>query len=109
VGAVVLMNDKDKNSMSYGGPERRAYPMPQQRSWADIWLTPTALVVLLGGITWGVQLNLAVGHLTEDVAAIETKADSEENRVDEISDQLLRITLILERIEKRMDSFEERE
>lgn len=95
--------------MEYEGQERRAYPMPQQRSWADIWLTPTALVVLLGGITWGVQLNLSVGHLSEDVTAIEVRAAKEEQRVDDISDKLLRVTLILERIEKRMDNFEERE
>jgi len=94
----------------------------QQRGWMDTWLTPTSLLVLLGGVTWGVQLNLAVGHLTEDVAAMEaedrardTRVDLTEDvaameaedrardtRVEELSDQLLRVSLILERIEKRL-------
>jgi len=88
----------------YGGPERRTYP--PDRKWMDVWLTPTSLLVLLGGVTWGVQLNLAVGHLTEEVAEIQTVADATDNEVENLSDQILRTSLILERIESRLDKVE---
>ena len=43
--------------------------------WWEAWTTPAAFLILLGGITWGVQLNFAVlnnsGSVAENKALIE--------------------------------------
>lgn len=40
-------------------------------SWTDLldkWIAPTGIMVLVGGIVWGIQLNVAVLNLTKDSA-----------------------------------------
>lgn len=71
------------------------------------WLTPAALMIVVGGIAWGVQLNVAVQVLTRDVASVTTMTEREEKRVDRLSENMLKATLILEQMEKRMVRIEE--
>jgi len=36
--------------------------------WWEAWTTPAAFLILLGGITWGVQLNFAVVQNLKDTS-----------------------------------------
>lgn len=91
----------------YDGPERRSgYPL-RRDSLAERWLTPAAATIVIGGIVWGVQLNVAVKVLTEQVASVTVLTEREERRVDKLSENMLKATMILEQIENRMVRLEE--
>lgn len=91
----------------YQGHERRREIYVKQESLLDKWLTPTALTLVLGGIVWGVQLNFAVAALSKQVGEAKNEATRAEVRVDRLAENTLKATVILERIERRLDRVEE--
>lgn len=94
-------------SGQYSGEERRREVVVREETVLSKWLSPTAVTVLLGGIIWGVQLNFAVSDLTKEVAKANVAAEKTESRVDRLAQTLLRVTVILERVEKRMSKLED--
>ena len=77
-----------------------ASPMPE---WLAEWLSPA---VVFGGIVWGVQLNYQVLALTKRQGAMESDNEKSENKVKELSEQLFRTSVILERLETRLAKLE---
>lgn len=90
----------------YQGDERRREIYVKQESLLDKWLTPTALTLVLGGIVWGVQLNFAVASLHKLVGEVRNEASRAETRVDRLAENTLKATVILERIERRIEKLE---
>jgi len=42
--------------------------------WFDKWINPTTVFALIGGIIWGVQLNMAVLNHSEDISKLDKRA-----------------------------------
>ena len=67
------------------------------------WASPAGVLLLLGGIVWGVQLNVATMRLSQDysqIAAVQAKQGAE---INEVSRNLLRATLLLQGMEMRVN------
>ena len=92
-----------------GGEDRREnyYVLKTEPLWAK-WLTPAAATIVIGGIVWGVQLNVAVNQMTSDISRLATYADQHDVKLDEMSANVLRTSLILEGLETRMRKVENR-
>ena len=66
------------------------------------WATPTGVALLLGGIVWGVQLNVATMNLNAGVVTLTERVAAVEKESEIIGDNLLRTTIVLEAMEIRM-------
>jgi len=64
-------------------------------------------MILLGGITWGVQLNFQVMQMVKELSEIKVREGIFEERLDEMSETILRATVVLDHIEKRITDLEE--
>lgn len=64
------------------------------------------VISVFGGVVWGVQLNYSVMTLKEEVGAVQNQASSAEDEVEELSDAVLRTSLILDNIERRLSELE---
>lgn len=90
----------------YSGGKAQVRKVVYEEGLLAKWLSPTALVTVLAGVVWGVQLNFAVAELTKEVTKAHIAAEKMEIRVDEMAHTLLRVSVILERVEKRMSKLE---
>jgi len=90
----------------YNGDERRREVYVKQETLMEKWLTPTAMTLVLGGIVWGVQLNFAVKQLTAEVAKADAAAHRSEQRTDKLADNILKASVILESVERRVEKLE---
>jgi hypothetical protein len=59
------------------------------------WLSPAGALLLLGGIVWGVQLNVATMNLGSQVSELAAKQDQVGDRLLEISENNLRTSLLI--------------
>ena len=67
------------------------------------WLTPSGLMILLGGIVWGVQLNINAMMQAKRLARLEARQDEYEQTMALISKDLVRVGLILDNLEKDIE------
>jgi len=74
----------------------------------DKWMTPAAATIVIGAVVWGIQLNVAVSSLTATVARNETDINRNEARKDKLSENTLRASVILDRLEQRVARVEKR-
>lgn len=72
------------------------------------WVTPTSVLALLGGVVWGVQLNYAVVSHTEALGQLKGRMQNNEQLDYEQNEQLARIAIILEQLEKRISIIEDK-
>lgn len=72
------------------------------------WVSPTTVVALMGGIVWGVQLNFAVVSHTAAIGELKGRQIENEAIDHEQNEQLARIAIILEQLEKRINRLEDR-
>lgn len=91
------MPDEEK----YRGAERR-WP-----HWWDKWVNPTTVLSLIGGIVWGIQLNMAVVDHSAQIGAINGRLDAHQQLLSEQAQALARSSVILEGIEIRMREYNE--
>lgn len=66
-------------------------------------------MALFGAIVWGVQLNFAVISMTEKLGALDTQTVINRNMDEEQNRQIVRISVILEQLEKRVTAHSARE
>lgn len=75
--------------------------------WLTRWLTPEVFLLLLGGIVWGVQLNIGFVKLTEAVSQLAAENQKQNALMAETTLVLKEITLM--HAELRRDFEEEKE
>ena len=68
----------------------------------DRWISPSGFMILLGGIIWGIQLNVAVITNGKDIASIRDQHIAIVERLDEISRLNLEQAFILEGVSDEM-------
>jgi len=66
------------------------------------WLSPAGALLLLGGIVWGVQLNVATMNLSSQMSELNAKQGNISDRLLEVSDNSLRTTLLMKQLTERM-------
>ena len=74
--------------------------------WWDKWVNPTTVLALIGGIVWGVQLNLMVVKLAENQAANSVIVDEMVRTMQEIQLNQAKHTIILDNLVKQVRGIE---
>lgn len=75
--------------------------------WWDKFVSPAGMLMLLGGIVWGIQLNVAVMQHTSELSAIHERAQSSAAMNQEQNMQLTRISLILSTLVDDVDDVQD--
>ena len=70
-------------------------------NFKDKWTGPTGVLALLGGIIWGIQLNVAVVDQGKDLSALTAEYKNQQLIDTKQTEQLVRVGLLLENLEKR--------
>lgn len=73
--------------------------------WSSLfesWVSPSGVLLLIGGVVWGVQLNVATMNLTAEMVTQQSRLEKLEDEAEDTQENLLRTTLILEGMEIRM-------
>lgn len=65
-------------------------------------MNPTTVLALIGGIVWGIQLNMAVVDHTGRIGAINGRLDAHQLLLQEQSTNMARTSVILSNIEERI-------
>jgi hypothetical protein len=81
---------------SYRGPERR------DESWWKHWATPAAVLLLVGTITWGVQLNVGFAALTATTASTQDRVLRTETVMQEIQVNISKAAVVLEQLAQQV-------
>lgn len=66
--------------------------------WWDKWVNPTTVLTLIGGVVWGVQLNMMVVRLAEDSAAQNAVTNAMRAEITEFRINQEKHTLILDNL-----------
>lgn len=74
--------------------------------WWDKWINPTTVLSLIGGIVWGVQLNMYVVSLAEDQAKLEGRQYELTQQLQVTELNQARQTIILDNLIKKLDGVE---
>ena len=80
----------------YEGEERR---LPH---WWDKWVNPTTVLALIGGIVWGIQLNMAVVDHTGKIGAINGRLDAHQLLLQEQATTMAKTAVILQNIQDKL-------
>lgn len=76
--------------------------------WWDKWVNPTTVLTLIGGIVWGVQLNMMVVTLAAENAAGKTRDGIHDQLLQDLEINMAKHTLLIDGlIEKQKDIKEE--
>ena len=67
------------------------------------WISPAGALLLLGGVTWGVQLNVAVLNLAKQAAVEQARAQELSTTIDDVVKNQTKLTLILENLTDEID------
>jgi hypothetical protein len=84
----------------YEGEERR---LPH---WWDKWVNPTTVLAMIGGVVWGIQLNMAVIDHTQKIGKIANTLAQQQTLLQTQSNSLARVTVILDTMERRITGTE---
>jgi hypothetical protein len=66
------------------------------------WVSPSGVLLVIGGVIWGVQLNVATMNLTAEITTQQDRISRLEQDAEHTHENLLRTTLVLEAMEIRM-------
>ena len=72
----------------------------------DKWINPTTVIALLGGIIWGVQMNMYVNTLGERTTKMEQHNKDLDRRADEASLAMAKILFVLDNLVNRIGEIE---
>ena len=75
------------------------------RTMRDAWLSPAGLLILLGAITWGVQLNIAVVESSARDGRQDKRLELLESAGAEIALAQARTATLLDQIEQRLSRY----
>ena len=64
--------------------------------WLDNFLSPAGILLLIGGITWGIQLNVTSARLLTITAENSTKINDMKDVIDKLAETQLTQTFIVE-------------
>ena len=67
------------------------------------WISPAGILVLFGGVVWGVQLNVATMNLTKQMSGLSGKTDELSHEMSEIAQNNVRTSMILSALTKDID------
>ena len=67
------------------------------------WASPAGILVLFGGIVWGVQLNVATMNLTKQMAVMDGKSEELSHEMAKISQNNVRTSMILATLTKDVE------
>jgi len=84
----------------YEGTERR-FP-----HWWDKWVNPTTVLAMIGGIVWGIQLNMAVVDHTAEIGKLSAMLTAQQSLLQQQSNSVARISVILDALERRVSGNE---
>ena len=73
-------------------------------NWVTNWISPAGLMVVMGGVIWGIQLNAIVLMHSERLAEIKTDMAAHELRDLEWGKTLGHTVVLLAELEKRVES-----
>lgn len=99
------MTPPDEHGAPYEPEDTTHYPNgPERRSphWFDKWVNPTTVIALIGGIIWGVQLNMAVVQLSESMGSVRDRLEYHQQMLVELSKTNVQMATILERLEEQV-------
>ncbi len=71
--------------------------------WLKQWASPTGFLVILGGIIWGIQLNLAVLQHTQDIGKLYRLQQENTKVLQELVITQAETAIILRQITKDVD------
>lgn len=78
------------------------------KSILDKWTGPSAMLILLGGIVWGVQLNFAVLGLTEQLAEQTQRLQDTNEEIEGNAVLMARTAAVLDSLVRQVDALERR-
>lgn len=81
---------------------------PRTAPWYEKWINPSSVLALLGGVVWGVQLNFAVLANSENIGHLRASTQKVQTTDQRQNEQLARISVILENIERRVGRLEDK-
>jgi ribosomal protein S15P/S13E len=68
------------------------------------WASPAGVLIMFGGVVWGVQLNIATMNLTKELSAIDGRTNELSKELVEVSKNTIRTSVILNSISKEVDN-----
>lgn len=91
-----------------GEIHREVYIDQRYPRWWDKWVNPTTILAVLGGIIWGIQLNIAVITHTSEIAKLEEYYKQQTEVAHAHSIQIAETTVILKSLVDRIERIEDR-
>jgi cell division protein FtsL len=74
--------------------------------FSEKWITPSSLMILIGAIIWGVQLNAAVLDLAREISKLEQRVAQNTTINVAQNESLIKLGTIVDGIEKRIQKAE---
>lgn len=71
--------------------------------WWDKWMSPAGLMVVFGGLVWGIQLNFAVLTQQADIAGLKEAYDKQQQINHEHALQMTRIALLIDQVVEKVE------
>jgi chromosome segregation ATPase len=68
--------------------------------WFLNWITPSGVMLMIGGITWGVQLNIHAMLMVKRIGRHESRIDGHDAVLREITTELAKVSIILQQVER---------
>ena len=77
-------------------------------NFIDKWITPATIMVAIGAIIWGVQLNIATLQQGERIGVHDKAIDRLQKQQYQLENQMVRVSTLLDSTAKRLEVMEER-
>lgn len=105
---VTSLESMDKNNETpHDRNSDRYYPNSsddrRKPHWFDKWVNPTTVIALIGGIIWGVQLNMAVLQHSSDIGVVKQSNKEIEQMVKVHDNNMVRVSTLLDGVAQRID------
>ena len=76
--------------------------------WWDKWVNPTTVLALIGGIIWGVQLNMLVLNSAQTDARQDEQIQQLQSQMRTVSDAVIRSNTLMDQVSKRLERMDNR-
>ena len=76
--------------------------------WWDKWVNPTTVLALIGGIIWGVQLNMMVLTNAQTDARQDEQIQQLQSQLRTVSEAVIRSNTLMDQVSKRLERMDAR-
>lgn len=76
--------------------------------WWDKWVNPTTVLALIGGIIWGVQLNMMVLTNAQTDARQDEQIQQLQSQMRTVSEAVIRSNTLMDQVSKRLERMDTR-